>query len=141
MSKRGKWSKAYTKYRNKFYIEKRIGNVKQGVRVLSPNQYRRARKENLSDKKILKAQTLLHSKAEKNELWNYYKKIRVDFNRGESLIQENTYFGETDEDLEGLSYHYNISGLLKDKDAMHFIISYRINDGEEREEVLADYGY
>lgn len=136
-----KRSKAYQVYRQKFYAEKKIGNVKQGVRVLTANQYRRARKEKMNDTSILKAQTLLHSKREKDYVWREYKKIKKTYSRGETIEQEGTYFGETYEDDEGLSYHYSLSGLLKDKDAIHFMISFRINDGEDRAEVLADYGY
>jgi len=136
-----KRSIVYERYREKFYREKRQGNVKQGVRVLTPNQYRRARKENLSDTKILNAQTMLHGQKEKKEVWRQYKKIRKKIERGETLEQEGTYFGESYEDEEGLSYHYNISGLLKDKDAIHMLISARIMEGEDRVEVLSDYGY
>ena len=143
--KQKKRSKEYEAYRRKFYVEKKIGNVKQGVRVLTANQYRRARKENLSDTKILKAQTMLHGQKEKKAVWKEYSKIKKRIGRGESVLMEDTYFGsaydEESEELEGLSYHYNLSGLLKDKDAIHFLISYRIINGEEREEVLADYGY
>lgn len=136
-----KRSKAYQVYRQKFYAEKKIGNVKQGVRVLTANQYRRARKEKMNDTSILEAQTLLHSKREKNYVWREYKKIKKTYSRGETIEQGGTYFGESYEDEEGLSYHYSLSGLLKDKDAIHFMISFRINDGEDRAEVLADYGY
>lgn len=148
--KRRKWSKDYENYRRKFYAEKKLGNVKQGVRVLTANQYRRARKgdrreSGLSDTKILKAQTMLHGQAEKKALWREYKKLKKRISRGESIILEDTYFGgaydEEADEIEGLSYHYNLSGLLKDKDAIHFLISYRILQGENREEVLADYGY
>ena len=136
-----KKTKVYEAYRQKFYAEKKIGNVKQGVRVLTANQYRRARKEGINDTKILKAQTLLHSKREKNYIWREYKKIKKRYSRGETLEQEGTYFGESYEEDEGLSYHYSLSGLLKDKDAIHFMISQRIADGEDRVEVLANYGY
>jgi len=136
-----KRSKAYQAYRQKFYVEKKIGNVKQGVRVLTANQYRRARKEGINDTNILKAQTLLHSKREKDYVWREYKKIKKSFSRGETIEMEGSYFGETYEEDEGLSYHYILSGLLKDKDAIHFMITFRINDGEDRAEVLADYGY
>lgn len=136
-----KRSKAYQAYRQKFYVEKKIGNVKQGVRVLTANQYRRARKEGINDTNILKAQTLLHSKREKDYVWREYKKIKKSFSRGETIEMEGSYFGETYEEDEGLSYHYSLSGLLKDKDAIHFMITFRINDGEDRAEVLADYGY
>lgn len=136
-----KRSKAYQAYRQKFYVEKKIGNVKQGVRVLTANQYRRARKEGINDTNILKAQTLLHSKREKDFVWREYKKIKKTFSRGETIEQEGSYFGETYEENEGLSYHYSLSGLLKDKDAIHFMITFRINEGEDRAEVLADYGY
>jgi hypothetical protein len=139
--RRARRTKEYENYRRKFYDQKKEGNIKQGVRVLTINQYKRARKESLNDTKILKAQTILHSKKEKREIWSQYKRIRKSYKRGETLDQEGTYFGETYESEEGLAYHYNLSGLMKDKDALHFMISFRIAEGEERKEVLADYGY
>jgi len=134
-------TKAYEAYRRKYYAEKRIGNTKNGVRVLTINQYRRARKEGLTDKTILNAQTILSSKGQKTKVWNEYKKVKKSYNRGDKIIQEKTYFGEDFDEDEGLSYHYNLSGLLNDRDALHFIISYQIYDGEDREVVLARYGY
>ncbi len=147
--KRRKRSKAYAAYREKFYAEKRIGNTKQGVRVLTAKQYRRARKEGINDTKILEAQTMLHGQAEKKAFWREYKKARKRISRGETLIFENKYIKSRDEEgniifrkeEKELAYHYNLSGVLKDKEAIHILISYRILNGEDREEVLADYGY
>jgi len=136
-----KRTKSYQGYRNKFYAEKKIGNIKNGVRVLTASQYRRAKKEGITDKGILKEQTILTTKAEKTAVWKEYKKVKKNYSRGESIIQEDTYFGESYEEDEGLRYHYNLSGLLNDRDALHFLISYEIHGGEDREEVLAKYGY
>lgn len=139
--KKKRFTKAYIEYRQKFYAEKKIGNVKNGVRVLSQYQYKTAKNYGMNNSSILKEQTILHGKTEKKRAWKEYKSIRKNFTRGESMIQDETYFGENIEDMEGLSYHYNLSGLLKDRHSLHFLISSRIASGEDREETLADYGY
>lgn len=136
-----KYTKDYLAYREKYYAEKKIGNTKRGIRVLTPSQYRRARNENLTNTDILKAQTILSSKAAKKEVLRQYNKIKKTYSRGETVFHEQTYFGGQREGVEGISYHYKLSGLLKDKNALHYIIANRINSGEDRVEVLADYGY
>ena len=139
-------TKAYQTYRDKFYAQKKRGNVKNGVRVLTQSQYKRAQKEGLSDRKILKAQTILESKAKEQQAWREYTKIKKQFSRGEQYEMEGTYFGENydeeDDSLsDGLGYHYSLSGLLHDRHALHFLIAFKIDAGYDRKEVLADYGY
>ena len=140
-----KANKGYQAYREKYYREKKKGNTKNGVRVLTPQQYRRAKNEGISDKKILEAQTILSSKAEEKKVWKEYTRIKKLFQRGEKYEMENTYFGgdkqEDDTISEGLGYHYGLSGLPKYRDALHFLISFKIDAGYDRAKVLADYGY
>lgn len=142
----------YLVYREKFYNQKSEGNVKQGVRVLSRKQYYEAKdRHKLTNKEILNAQTILHTKEQKKRTWKIYKKLRENFKRGETYTIAGTYEGlegvsdETKDILESeyseLGYHYNLKGLLEDKMALHLIMSFRINSGEDRKEVLADYGY
>ena len=142
----------YMVYREKFYKQKSRGNVKQGVRVLSRKQYYEAKdRHKLTNTEILNAQTILHSKEQEKRTWKIYKKLRENFKRGDTYTIAGTYEGlegvseETKDILESeyseLGYHYNLKGLLEDKMALHLIMSFRIISGEDREEVLADYGY
>ena len=140
-----KWTKDYAAYRQKYYAEKKRGNIKQYQTVFSQKEFRTAKKEGFTGYQILKSQKILKTKAEEAKVWREYKKIRKEYSRGETIDAQTNYFidneGTTrEEDLE-LRYHYNLSGLLNDRKALHFMITYRIQGGEERKEVLADYGY
>ena len=156
MSKRGKWSKAYANYRAKFYAEKKLGNVKVDARVISAKTYKlwrttpdKSTGKPLTDKQILNAQTMLHSKAEKNKVWRDYLRLRKTFERGTHKTYKYQEIKDMDEEgnvsfeeqEENLYYHYNLQGLLRDKYVIHRLITARIAEGEERKEVLADYGY
>lgn len=149
---KNKKSADYERYRVRYFKERKRGNTKNGVKVLSRKQYYEAREYyRLTDKQILNAQTILHSKEQEKKTWKIYKKLRENFKRGDTYTIAGTYEGlegvseETKDILESeyseLGYHYNLKGLLEDKMALHLIISFRIISGEEREEVLADYGY
>lgn len=139
--KKRKFTKEYQAYRDKYYAEKKIGNTKNNEVVFSQKEFNEAKKHGFTTKQILNSQTYLHNKTEKEAFFRKYKKIRKTYSRGETVYHEQTYFGGQREGVEGISYHYNLSGLLNDKNAMHFIISNRIREGEDREKVLADYGY
>ena len=154
--KRGKWTKAYQRYRERYYIERKLGNVKQGVKVYSAKQYKEMRtipdkdlKRPLTDKEILNAQTMLQSKAGKNKVWRDYLRLRKTFKRGTKKTYKYQEIRDIDEEgdilfeerEEELYYHYNLQGLLRDKFVIHRLITARIAEGEDRKEVLADYGY
>lgn len=139
-----KWTKDYIEYRQRYYKERRRGNIKSHQIVFSFEDYKEAKKEGFTTYKILKDQKILKTKAEERKIWNLYKKLRKVYSRGETIDAETEYFaeggGREDVDLV-LGYHYNLSGLLNDRNAIHFMITFRIQAGEERPEVLADYGY
>ena len=140
-----KWSKEYQAYRQKYYAEKKRGNIKKHQVVFSQKEFREAKKEGFTGYEILKSQKILKTKEEENRVWRTYKKLRKYYSRGETVSTQVEHFtGEEDNttevDLE-LRYHYNLSGLLNDRYALHFMIAFRINTGEDRQEVLADYGY
>lgn len=160
-----KWTKAYQQYREKFYSEKRRGNIKNGLRVFSAKQFQNALKYGEmkeGDKKvpytptrILNKQKKLSTKAAERATWRAYLKMRKGIERGERISVSDSFLGLTKTDEGGISlaeamdlqedaslgYHYGISGLLKNNYALHDIISFRITEGEEQKEVLADYGY
>lgn len=160
-----KWTKAYIAYRDKFYEEKRRGNIKNGLRVFSAKQFNNAvkfGKMKVGDEyvpytgtRILNKQKKLTTKAAERETWRTYLKMRRSIERGETITVSDSFMGLTRSEEGGISaaeaealqseaglgYHYNISGLLKDNYVLHDIIAFRINDGEDQKEVLADYGY
>lgn len=141
-----KWTKDYLAYRDKYYAEKRRGNIKRHQTVFSYKEFREAEKAGFSSYKILKSQRILKTKEEERKTWRLYKKLRKVYSRGETIEAETQYFteggeGETEDVTLELGYHYNLSGLLNDREAIHFMITFRIGSGEERPEVLADYGY
>lgn len=151
-----KRTKAYQAYRDRFYQEKRRGNIINGVRILSASQYKNAvNKGNYTTRKILNKQMKITTKKAERETWKSYLKMRKQIQRGETITVSDSFKGLTKstvggigieeadvmQEESGLGYHYNISGLLKDNYVLHDIISFRIAEGEEQKEVLADYGY
>lgn len=146
---------SYKEYRDKFYKEKNRANIKAGVRVLSYDQFRKARKEGITTNQMLKAQKIFTTKAREKEVWKLYLKLRKDYQRGESIALEGGYQGLLEsskggpskatvdrlEDESVLGYHYNLSGLMRDGNALHALIMFEIDIGQDRKEVLADYGY
>lgn len=151
-----KRTKAYQAYRDRFYQEKRKGNIINGVRILSASQYKNAvNKGNYTTRKILNKQMKITTKKAERETWRTYLKMRKQIQRGETITVSDSFIGLTKstvggigtkeadvmQEESGLGYHYNISGLLKDNYVLHDIISFRIAEGEEQKEVLADYGY
>lgn len=157
-----KRTKAYQAYRDRFYQEKRRGNIISGLRVLSQNQFKNAMKvktksgsNKYTTRKLLNMQMKITTKAAERETWKTYLKMRRSIERGEKITVSDSFMGlarspeggisaseaETMQSESGLGYHYNISGLLKDNYVLHDIIAFRISDGEDQKEVLADYGY
>lgn len=130
---------SYKKYKVAFQKEKREGNVYAGVRQVTFNNYVRARLEGDTNRNIIAAQVKL-SKAEKTKLWKKYQQFvkQNELSRGKSVAMEGTYWGGG----EGkLGFHKTLSGLLRSNDGMHFVIASRIQNGEDRERVLDEYGY
>ena len=157
-----KRTKAYQAYRDRYYKEKKRGNILNGVRVLSQKQFSntmkiktRSGQKKYTIRKILNQQMKITTKKAERDTWRSYLKMRKKIQRGETITVSDSFKGlaesklggisleeaETLEEDSGLGYHYNISGLLKDNYVLHDIIAFRINDGEEQKEVLADYGY
>ena len=143
-----RYTKPYMQYREKFYEQKKRGNVKNGVEVLSQKQYKEAIASGMSNRSILKAQVIFDTKKKEEDAWRLYKRVRRLMSRGETvdLGGMETFFGEEyaqDHEFLGneIGYHYNISGLLHDRRDLHFLISLKIEAGYDRKEVLADYGY
>ena len=131
----------YEQYVRKFYELKKAGNLKRGMRKVSKKQYNELRAAGDTNKDILEEQRFL-SKKKQREAWKSYTKIRKNLNPGETALYDNTYWGRNEYDEEGLGYHRNLSGLMRDKNIFHFLITNDIlTSGKSREEVLAQYGY
>ena len=131
----------YEQYSRKFYELKKAGNLKRGRRKFSKKHYNELRADGNSNKDILEEQRFL-SKKKQREAWKSYAKLRKNLNPGEKALYDNSYWGRNEYDEEGLGYHRNLSGLMRDKHIFHFLITNDIlTSGKSREEVLAQYGY
>lgn len=134
----------YKKYSQEFELLKKAHNVKQGVRKFTKKQYNRMRAEGDSNKDILAAQTFL-TKEQQKVAWEKYKKIREELKPGDKKIFKDSYWGEAEAGRDGLGYHTKLAGLMRDKDAFHFLITNDMLNRSElnmtRDEVLAQYGY
>lgn len=131
----------YEQYSRKFYELKKAGNLKRGMRKFSKKHYNELRADGNSNKDILEEQRFL-SKKKQREAWKSYTKLRKNLNPGEKALYDNTYWGRNEYDEEGLGYHRNLSGLMRDKHIFHFLITNDIlTSDKSREEVLAQYGY
>lgn len=152
------YARGYKSYRKQYAEAKRIGNIKRKVRVLTRNQYNKAREIGFTNKQILKEQRLVSSKSDMNLYWKTYQKlVKSTIKPGNTSVLNNTYWGtgKKDENVvhfkkyknftsgHELGYHRTFKGLLRDKNALHMIIAFAIenNKDRKREEVLADYGY
>lgn len=135
----------YKKYSQEFDLLKKAHNVKQGVRKFTKKQYNLSRAEGDSNKDILAAQTFL-TKEQQKMAWEKYLKIREELKPGDKKVFEKSYWGATEEIVDNsLGYHKNFAGLMRDKNAFHFLITNDMLNRKElnmtREEVLAQYGY
>ena len=150
--KKTKWTKGYIEYREAYYKEKRRHNIKQATEVLSLSQYKEAKKEGMTNYQMVKAQKIIQTKTQEREVWRNYKRMRKFYSRGETYEVKGGYEGLSlsskggiskaeSEKADILSYHYNLSGLLADGHALHALITFEIEIGNDRKEVLAQYGY
>ena len=131
----------YEQYSRQFSELKKSSNLKRGVRKFSKKTYNELRAMGYSNKEILKEQMFLDKKQQR-QAWKSYTKLRKNLNPGETATYDNSYWGENNEEIEGLGYHRNLSGLMRDKNAFHFLITNDIlTSDKSREEVLAQYGY
>ena len=133
----------YEQYSRQFSELKRSNNLKRDVRKFSKKTYNDLRARGYSTKEILKEQMFLSKKKQKLAWKNYTKlKNKNKLKPGEATLYDNSYWGENNEEIEGIGYHRTLSGLMSDKNAFHFLITNDIlTSGKSREEVLAQYGY
>ena len=131
----------YEQYSRGFAELKSYNNLKVGVRKFSKKTYNKLREMGYSTKEILKEQMFLSKKKQKT-VWKNYTKLRKNINPGEATLYDNSYWGRNNEKEEGLGYHRTLSGLMRDKNAVHFLITNDIlTSDKSKEEVLAQYGY
>lgn len=135
----------YGQYKRLFQAEKKINNIKNDVRQDTYKEF----VQDMADptyggsiKKILDQQRNVKPE-ERKALWKKYRKILKEeqLKPGQQTQQAGTYWGETSYGKNGLGYHRTFSGLMRDRHAQHFVIAYRIEHGEDKREVLADFGY
>lgn len=136
--------KLYGQYKRHFQNEKKNGNIQNGVRqdTFKEFQHDMADPEYGSIKNILDAQRIVKQE-NKAKVWREYKKMLKEeqLKPGNQTTQNNTYWGGNKESVTGVGYHRTFTGLMRDRDAVHFIIAHRIENGEDSRDVLADFGY
>lgn len=111
---------------------------------MSQEEFREAQKEGFTGSQMLREQKIFKTKEQERKVWKEYKFMRKFYSRGETIdtnVEHFTSEGDTETENLELGYHYNLSGLLHDRYAIHFMIAFRIDSGEEQKSVLADYGY
>jgi hypothetical protein len=136
----------YKKYSQEFDLLRKTHNVKKDVRKFTKKQYNLCRAEGDSNKDILAEQTFLTKKQQK-VVWEKYLKLREEeIKPGDKKLFKGSYWGADDElGRNGLGYHEKFTGLMRDKNAIHLMITndmLNINElNMTKKEVLAQYGY
>lgn len=169
MSKKRKTN--YDKYKATYELAKSEHRLKIGARMLTKYEYDRVYEQTRYDKNdlspkevrklIMDAQAIDRDRAVR--AYKEYKKAIYDpFMKNDKefkgvWISDDTYWGrdrnpwgsdrekgqklESAEDEAKIGRHTTLAGFMRDKHAVHFMISTEIMNGRSREEVLADYGY
>lgn len=139
MKKNRSYKKSYEKYVKEFKAEKKENNIKVGVRQMTRKQYESFRNQGYSSKDILKEQVILKNKRMKERVWKEYQKLEL--KNGEAAVYDNSYWGENINETEGVKNHRSLKALMKDRHALHFMITQTIDELGDRDEALAYYGY
>lgn len=147
--RKSKYRGTYDAYINKYKQAKKEGIVLQGVRPLTRKQWTNEIRQGMTNTSILNAQTMSRKAAKR--AYQQYKKLMVNkrINSGEAAVEmENTYWGNNSLDKNSkviyreLKYHRTFSGFMRDKHAIHMMISFEIKLGEKtRQQILNEYGY
>lgn len=145
MRKQGKIDKAaYKRYVKMYEAEKKDHNIIWGTRRYTYNQYVTRRKAGFNNRDLVNAQSRF-TQEQKKAIWKSYQENR-NVKRGEADLMKGTYWGGTLEynkipvAANEARYHRSIGGLLGDENQVHLLISNRINAGERKEDILAEYG-
>lgn len=145
MRKQGKIDKAaYRRYVKMYEAEKKDHNIIFGVRRYTYGQYVTRRQRGYSNRDLVNAQAKF-TQEQKKAIWKSYQKNRT-VKRGETDLMEETYWGGTltyndiPVTANEARYHRSIGGLLGAENQVHLLIANRINNGEKKEDILAEYG-
>lgn len=148
MKKQGKIDKAaYRRYIKMFEAEKKDHNIIFKVRRYTYGQYVTRRKAGYSNRDLVDNQSKF-TQEQKKAIWKSYQKNRT-VKRGDKYLMEETYWGGTlyNNVVEKIPvaanearYHRSIGGLLGAENQVHLLIANRINNGEKKEDILAEYG-
>lgn len=141
MRKQGKIDKAaYKRYIKMYEAEKKDHNIIWGTRRYTYNQYVTRRQLGKSNRDLVNAQSRFNQE-QKKIIWQSYQEKKP-VKRGQKDLMEKTYWGENSPlDLENEArYHRSLRGLLGDENQVHLLITNRIDNGEKKEDILAEYG-
>ena len=141
---------SYQQYSNRFLAAKNKGLKKPFAKKFTKKEFDMLVDNGYTIDQMLEKQTRSRDVAER--AWHTYEELRdkakmQSGNYWESQKRwENSFFGsdvlENEETgILKVKYHRTMSGFLKDKYVIHFLITEEILQGRPREEVLDDYGY
>ena len=156
--RKGKYRGTYETYRQKFQEAKRLGDLQKGARQYGKRQWSKFIQEGETNKSILADQSI--NKRAAHKAYDQYQKLikKEKLKPGETFDLEKTYWGhghknkywDPDEQKEKerldettqIGYHRTFKGFINDKNAIHMMIAYEMQQGERsRKAILDDYGY
>lgn len=145
MRKQGKIDKAaYRRYVKMYEAEKKDHNIIFKVRRYTYSQYVERRKLGKSNRDLVDNQSKF-TQEQKKAIWKSYQEKKP-VKRGKKDLMEKTYWGGTltyngiPVAANEVGYHRSIGGLLGAENQVHLLIANRINNGEKKEDILAEYG-
>lgn len=135
---------AYKHYRNDMRNLRRIGMVKKNTRVLNKEQFTKLRKMGLTRKKIIQAQTrygVSTTKEGREVIKALMEKQGYKFTKRGRGYQISIQHVDAITGAITLQKVDKATANREFMNSLHDIISQRIDNGENREDVLNDYGY
>lgn len=143
---------SYQQYSNRFAAVRSQGKLHKFAKKFTKKQFDMMRAEGTTIDEMVEAQAIPKHIVEKSFKQYEYLRDNSLMRPGDKFETtkewDNSYWGgEIEEVIKKpenfkLGYHRTMSGFLKDKHAIHFMITFEIELGElSREEVLDEYGY
>lgn len=135
---------AYKHYRNDMRNLRRIGMVKKNTRVLNKEQFTKLRKMGLTRKNIIQAQTrygVSTTKEGREVIKALMEKQGYKFTKRGRGYQISIQHVDAITGAITLQKVDKATANREFMNSLHDIITQRIDNGENREDVLNDYGY
>lgn len=139
----------YENYSRKFTIERKRGNIVRNQRKATLKQFATYYREETTKEgkrtfgaRLLRVQKKFKTEAQMRHSYKLFKELTQDLKRGQTTNRKviTVNAGFIDEEKLTLNYREKVSSFAKNI-RLHDLITLRIMNGENREKVLADYGY